>query len=169
MSQWRGYSRDVPGYCLGFDANQLVEAGSRARCFLAPCIYDPNRQQELIDALWAGAFNDVMPGSRRSTLNLAMDFISRLIVRAFIIREEREWRIVSQEIPDDHPRLGVREGRFVLIPYFEFPLTTAEEKLDREIVVGPNREMDLAIASLITLLTTKRWSAFGERQRPRRR
>jgi len=98
-----------------------------------------------------------------------MDFISRLIVRAFIIREEREWRIVSQEIPDDHPRLGVREGRFVLIPYFEFPLTTAEEKLDREIVVGPNREMDLAIASLTTLLTTKRWSAFGERQRPRRR
>src|SRR5262245_44228319 len=77
---------------------------------------------------------------------------ARLLVRAFIIRLEREWRIVSQEIPDDHPRLGVREGRFVLIPYFEFPLTTAKEKLDVEIVVGPNREMDLAIASLTTLL-----------------
>jgi hypothetical protein len=47
-----------------------------------------------------------------------------------------------------HPQLGVREGKSIPIPHFEFNLATGEESLDVETIIGPNPEMSLAKESL---------------------
>ena len=42
------------------------------------------------------------------------------------------------------------------LPYFRFPLVNGEEKLNVEVVVGPNPAMDLATASVRTLLAVEK-------------
>ena len=53
LSQWRGYCPDGIGYSIGFEPLQLVAAATRQCAILAPCIYDYNRQTELIGRLLA--------------------------------------------------------------------------------------------------------------------
>jgi len=169
LSQWRGYCRTGSGFSIGFDSSQLLSAGSEQRCFLAPCIYDPQRQAELIDRLFIGIFEDAglfqhaqkepqeRPDSRKICFDIALDFIVLAsLLKHPSFRDEREWRIVTQEISDDHPQIAIREGKLVPIPYFEFELAKPEVELNVEIVAGPNQEMDLAIGSLATLLKRKK-------------
>lgn len=164
LSQWRGYCHAGSGFSLGFDSSQLVEAASAQRCFLAPCIYDPQRQADLVNRLFMGIFEDVgfwapekRKDSRTLCLDLAFDFVSlACVLKHPSFREEREWRIVTGEVSDEHPRIGIRESKLILIPYFEFELVKPEERLNLEVVVGPNPEMDLAIGSLDTLLKHKK-------------
>ncbi len=163
LSQWRGYCHAGSGFSLGFDSSQLIEAAGEQRCFLAPCIYDPQRQADLVYQLFRGLFEDVgfwtpekRKDSRTICLDLAFDFVFlACVLKHPSFREEHEWRIVTREVPDEHPRIGIREGKLVLIPYFEFKLVKPDERLNVEIVVGPNPEMGLAMGPLATLLKHK--------------
>lgn len=158
LSQWRGYCPEGGGFSIGFNTEQLMEAAHRQSCFLARCIYDEARQQELVDKLLQicrekyGA-PSTEPGSERWSMGVINDFVFLAAVqkhRSF--REEREWRFVSQEIPDGHPQMRVRQGRKMLMPYFAFEVARPDEPLDLEIVAGPTPEIGLALESLKSLL-----------------
>jgi hypothetical protein len=61
-------------------------------------------------------------------------------------------RAVTQEIADTHTQLNLREGKNFPIPYFALELAVPNEKLDLDIVVGPNPHMPLAIEAVNQLL-----------------
>jgi DUF2971 family protein len=58
LSQWRGYCAGGSGFSIGFDPNQLVEAADRRAAFIAPCIYDCDRQSQLVKQLVGGFIKD---------------------------------------------------------------------------------------------------------------
>lgn len=152
LSQWRGYCRTGSGFSVGFDSSQLVNAADRQSCFIAPCVYDPQRQSQLVDQLMRGFFEEALTKAGR----VADDFFLDCVFLACVLKhpsfkEEREWRIVTQELSDAHPQVAVRQGKVVLVPHFGFELVQPEEQLNVEIVVGPNPEMNLAMDSLTTL------------------
>ncbi|HXM97562.1 MAG TPA: DUF2971 domain-containing protein [Candidatus Dormibacteraeota bacterium] len=158
LSQWRGYCRGGAGFSIGFESSQLITAASKQRCFLAPCIYDPAKQASLIEAMWTRILGRP-PAEKRKT-SRGLEFVSDFVTLATVLKhpsfaEEREWRIITQEISDDHPSIGIRQGRVVLTPYFDFQLVEAPEKLNLELVVGPTPEIDLSLASVSALLTRK--------------
>jgi hypothetical protein len=59
-------------------------------------------------------------------------------------------------------QITVREGKSILLPYYQFKLAEADEPLPTpRIVVGPNPHMELAIRSVHFLMGT-----FGADVRP---
>lgn len=167
LSQWRGYARSG-GYNLGFNTHKLWEAARLQMCIIAPCVYDENEQQDLIEkhlvrVLATLGYRDddgvVTPiedfkGGNIGT-GIAVDYMSlATLIKHPSFRDEREWRVVTPEVRGVHPQVNFREGRTILIPHFEFDLALPEEKLDVDIVVGPNSEMSLAIESIRLLTET---------------
>jgi hypothetical protein len=65
--------------------------------------------------------------------------------------EEREWRIISR--PIFAQRLDYREGRSLIIPYYQLPLWEDGQKTEiHEIVVGPTRDVERSIKSVSRLV-----------------
>jgi len=168
LSQWRGYCPGGHGYSIGFNSAQIIDA-TPAKFFLAPCIYDKEKQVKLMDELLLGLFADCGVSDPSKSKSKA-EFTSPEYRHAFVMQffflasllkhpsffEEREWRLISSPISDDDPQIDVRESKFVLIPHFKFELVKPEEELDVEVVVGPNPEAELAMTSLSTLLKTRK-------------
>jgi Protein of unknown function (DUF2971) len=158
LSQWRGYCPPSGGFSIGFSGDQLVEAAGRQFCFISRCFYDEAKQQELVDKLLKICIERVdtkqpEPGSDRWSIDIIHDFVFlAAILKNPSFKEEREWRFVSQGIPDGHPQMGIRPGKMLPVPYYAFELAGADEPLDLEIVVGPNPEINLAVESVKSLL-----------------
>ncbi len=158
LSQWRGYSPGGNGFSIGFNCAQLMDAAERQSCFIAPCIYDPTRQQELVQKLLEicrERCETKRPeeGSERWTLDIVQDFVFlAAVLKNPSFQEEREWRIVTQAFSDGHPQIGIRQGKTMPVPYFGFELAKPDEVLDLEIVVGPSPESGLAVQSVKSLL-----------------
>jgi hypothetical protein len=161
LSQWRGYGPGGSGgFSIGFTESQLVQAAGRQSCFLAPCIYDVHRQSELVNVLLDDFFAEVAvraKDERPDYKGMGLDFFFDFVLLACVLKhpsfkEEREWRIVTQDLPDSHTQVAVRQGKFLPIPYFNFALCESKEQLDVEVVVGPTPETNLAMDSVRTLL-----------------
>ncbi len=158
LSQWRGYSPGGSGFSIGFNAAQLMDAALRQSCFLARCIYDPAKQQQLVRKLLEisrARCKTKRPedGSDRWSLDIIHDFVFlAAVLKNPSFEEEREWRIVTGEISDRHPQMGIRPGKTMPVPYFGFELAKPDEVLDLEIVVGPSPESGLAVESVKSLL-----------------
>lgn len=154
LSQWRGYSRNGSGFSIGFDSSQLMRACSEARCLMVRCIYNPQKQRKLVSKLFASLFKrPPAVDPKKWYRDRVLDFIFLACVfKHPSFHQEREWRIVTQEMPESHPQMRAREGKLTPIPYFEFALAKTEEQLDLEVVVGPTHEMSLAAESVQSLL-----------------
>jgi hypothetical protein len=159
LSQWRGYCPDGSGFSIGFSVDQLMAAALRQSCFMARCIYDPRKQKELVDKLLEICRERCKTkrpekGGDRWSLDVIHDFVFlAAVLKNPSFREECEWRFVTQEIPDSHSQMGIRPGKTMPVPYFEFELVKPGEVLDLEIVVGPTPETGLAVESVKSLLT----------------
>jgi hypothetical protein len=135
-----------------------MDAALRQSCFIARCIYDPDRQQELVNKLLEicrERCETKRPeeGSDRWSLDVVHDFVFlAAVLKNPSFQEEREWRIVTQALSDRHPQIGVRQGKTMPVPYFGFELAKPDEALDLDIVVGPSPESGLAVESVKNLL-----------------
>jgi hypothetical protein len=155
LSQWRGYCPGGGGFSIGFDSNQLVKAAERRAAFIAPCIYDPDLQSQLVKQLVYGFIREGLTEGV-DTKRVSYDFTLDCVFLACFLKhpsfkDEQEWRIVSQAIPDTDPQLGFRKGISVLIPHLRFELAEPEVPLEVHLVVGPNPEMELALQSANSL------------------
>jgi hypothetical protein len=165
LSQWRGYCRNG-GYSIGFNTDNLTEAATRQECTIAPCVYDEDKQMAILEELFqrvlmAEGLQEVDGvidiGSSKKVGNAGSRLLLDYVLLAAVtkhpsFREEREWRIVTEQIHGVHPQVDIREGRTIPIPHFLFELDEETEEgdkpLDTEIVVGPNPEMHLAMESV---------------------
>src|SRR5882762_3235192 len=108
LSQWRGYARNGVGYSIGFDSYKLLDACEPGKSYIAPCIYDPKKQEELIETLFVKYFEDIglLEGSnhavakrkdtRHSCYELTQDFVFLAsLLKHPSFSEEKEWRIVT--------------------------------------------------------------------------
>ena len=165
LSQWRGYSVPGKGVSLGFEPAQLVAAARRQGFRIGRCIYDPRRQQALIEQIldslerrgqqWRGAHPD-----SRHYRPLFESMEAELLHIAALLKhpafaEEEEWRLLASVLTDgSHPGLRFREGRSMLVPYVEFALCDdPRQPLPlSQLYVGPTPNAPLSLRSLALFL-----------------
>ena len=160
LNLWRGYCPPGSrGFSIGFDEGQLCAAASSQRSFLAPCIYDPEKQSQLVDHLIDDFFNQAIKIKEKGldTKGMGHDFFMDCIFLASVLKhpsfgEESEWRLVTGPFHDNHKQFSVRQGKIIPIPYFRFELIKPTEQLDVAVVVGPTPEAELSMDSVRTLM-----------------
>jgi len=161
LSQWRAYCPNGNGYSIGFKYAQLADQMSRQKFFLAPCIYDPVEQEKLIRELVDQAFTRARAVASPKITEIANECLDKFFIVGPTLKhpsfaEEVEWRLIS-EYPKfvGEPQIAVREGKSILLPYFQFRLAEENAHLPKpRIVVGPNPHMELAILSVQFLMGT---------------
>ncbi len=113
LSQWRSYGNDGRGIALGFNSKRLVELAERNGLRLFRCVYDPAAHEriasDLVDLLLA-SFRGAPPDGPEARRALITRFNAMFLVVAPVIKdhrfvEEREWRLVSNPVPFDEPRM----------------------------------------------------------------
>jgi hypothetical protein len=173
LSQWRGYGGGSAGFSVGFTREWFTRVKETLGLSLSPCIYDPEKQQRLvqdeIDKFFAtnagrepdywdrnrGYWNPDKPRTYMASRHAGDDFADRLALIAPLIKhesfeDEKEWRLVAEKVSPSE--LCHRLGRSMLIPYYKIPIGD-DDKFDsiREIVVGPTPHPKLSEASVKSL------------------
>jgi hypothetical protein len=113
LSQWRSYGNDGRGIALGFNSSQLVALAQRHDLRLLRCVYDPavhgRIAGDLVDSLVA-SYRAARPANADERRDLIAQFNAAFLLVAPVIKdhrfaEEREWRLVSNPVPFDHPAM----------------------------------------------------------------
>jgi len=168
LSQWRGYTENGNGFCVGFDAQALsVRSEIDGDWVLTRCEYDPARQRELADRLvgesvskweeaiaapekvgfWDGLFGPTFEFQVSAQI-LALSF------KDPSYSEEREWRLFAQASGTSNLRF--RAGKAMITPYVELDLRSSEPKDPevkvRSVIVGPCPYPALAADSIRMVL-----------------
>lgn len=166
LSQWRGYCPDGNGFSIGFDFSRqpLIDLIKEQGFTLCKCKYKVEEQLDLVKQLMTKAldtFHQTHLGLLQdqivqalATINFNIEFL-RLApqIKHPKYSEENEWRLISGPILVDNPRVKFREGKSMIIPYFEFNLVKENDPLHlQEIWIGPTKYWQLSRASLQTLL-----------------
>ena len=134
---------------------------ARDHAYLAPCIYENDRQKTLVQALLQEVIEQNLSPDRlnpRPGGNLSaylLRFAPLLKHRSF--GAEREWRIITTPHSCGIPRFDFRAGASMLTPFYRFPL--AEEGIPfrvARVVVGPTPHEREAAASVRSMLVRLR-------------
>ena len=158
LAQWRAYGGDS-GFAIGFAGKFLTEVARRNETYLAPCIYDPSKQDEIISAL----VNEVLEENRERANNGREVYLPKggnlyaylnrfapvLKDKAFAL--EKEWRIISTPVP--FSRMEFRQGRSMLTPFYRLPLRFEEMPFEIcEVIIGPTPHPNQSRQSAFGLL-----------------
>lgn len=154
LSQWRGYSRTLGGYSIGFDSEKLKEIIQGQGFVLRECVYDFAQQERLIKVVVDETlekyrdYEETSPNTSTTSSDSSREFCSRLSLIAPIIKdhsfaEEKEWRIINPQAMK-YKNLDFRAGRSMLIPFYKVSLDGAG-MLIKEIIVGHTPHVELAI------------------------
>jgi Protein of unknown function (DUF2971) len=111
LSQWRSYGNDGRGIALGFNSAKLVELADRNGLRLFRCVYDPVEHERIASdlvGLLLASYRNTRPGTSQERRDLIAQFNATFLLVAPVIKdhrfaEEREWRLVSNPVPFDHP------------------------------------------------------------------
>lgn len=162
LSQWRGYCPSGFGYCIGFVEERLKQIAESQGFTLKPCIYDLGEQRKLVKKWTEGIvsqikenyFEDIDLEQYCSTH--AQEYFNEFARLAPYVKhnsffEEKEWRLVTLVFSND-PRVKLRAGRSMLVPYIEIDLKLSRETdLVWNIRVGPTPQLELAMSSATKL------------------
>ncbi len=159
LSQWRGYSRIGKGVSIGFKGSDIQQLLTDKQFQLGRCIYRREDQIALIDRVLDSLstmikqFELENPDTEReyffSLIEADMLRIAALLKHPSFA-EEDEWRIVSPVITDYlSAPVKFREGKSMLIPYYEFPLSLQNEAIPIEhLFLGPTPNSALSLNSI---------------------
>jgi hypothetical protein len=162
LSQWRGYCQNTYGFSIGFDYSKLKENADRKKFTFTKCIYDPDEQNnvinEFIEKQIKPEFDNLTNDNLKDvTVKTVMHIWNILpILKNEYFQEEQEWRLIcfKEDIPND--LINFRQGKTLLIPYYEFELANESEELPIDsIIIGPTPNNEESRTSLSLLLWKK--------------
>lgn len=156
LSQWRGYCPPGFGYSLGLIAEELQQVAASQGFQLRQCIYDQAEQQLMVEKWASSALQDLrasLPDGADPKTHASAnchkyfsdfaDFAPILKHQGF--KDEQEWRLIAT-IPFGDPRIRLRPGKSMLIPYVPITLGLASNNsLVWNIRIGPTPNMNLAL------------------------
>lgn len=157
LSQWRGYSRKMGGYSIGFDFEGLKATAEKNRFELVKCIYDESIQREKIELIIKESIDlmgqDAKYGIHRKSINHFENEIMKLAptLKDSSFSEEAEWRLISL---CNTELLNFRAGNSMIIPYNTLSLGNKIHirKMLKEVIVGHTPHTDLAIQATQSFL-----------------
>jgi DUF2971 family protein len=151
LSQWRAYGADGAGAAIGLSSNALRGLGKSKGIDLIPCVYSPEDQQRMLNALIdriieATELQNKIMMQASFIWNLA-DVVSCIKHPSFA--EEREWRMVISIVPPDHEAVGYRPSGELLLPFYRLQLVDADTAIPlQKIIIGPASQSQLAARAL---------------------
>jgi hypothetical protein len=164
LSQWRGYCSHGKGVSLGFNPIELAKAAKESHFSLGRCVYEPERQNEVVAEVISIALKGAMASgpalpsvshptqSYHSVFNALCGEILRIasLLKHPAFSEESEWRAVSPAFSNYvSAPICYRNGKSMLVPYIHFKLPTHNQLLNvPEIVVGPTPTPNLSLNSI---------------------
>ncbi|MBE4467627.1 DUF2971 domain-containing protein [Vibrio parahaemolyticus] len=158
LSQWRGYSKTLGGYSVGFNEFALRPFIELQGFQLEKCIYTQDEQfkrvKNVIDSTLNEFSSEPDPGHKDSLYYESGDeFLGRLAKIAPLLKdssfaEECEWRII---LTATFENLNFRSGASMLTPYFKVSLDSSKKndfhRLIDEVIVGHTPHPELAISA----------------------
>lgn len=152
LSQWRGYTNGIIGYCIEFDESILNEYFSDAfkdNAKLKECVYKGEDHENVInqyvDKMLEEEVGDAEGDENRANIfRKLIDECSFFKPEAFAEENENRLRIFH----DDEFDFRVRNG--ILIPYLEVDIP---DKVIKSITVGPHENQTLAHQALTHYIT----------------
>lgn len=171
LSQWRGYSKGMAGYCLGFRSDAIEAIGLSNAFVLKKCIYDPEQQRTEIKNVLEELIKKHMLDDDRIPSNIEPKGLSSFftpfvkdvdrslsmlfpLIKDASFKEECEWRFISKGHVS-HEKLDFRPGNSSIIPFAKIRFGGTVHNFLREVIVGHTPNKDLAIASTKDLLHSK--------------
>jgi hypothetical protein len=162
LSQWRAYCGGSSGFSIGF-SGEFIKAVADQNCwYLAPCIYDPKEQSDLVSALVSEVLeqniaraaapeeHDYMPPG--GNLNAYLHRFAP-ILKDCSFRDEKEWRLISRPLMCSNGSFDFRDGNSMLIPYYKLRLAERASALNlHEVVVGPTPHPEQSAMSVGSFL-----------------
>jgi hypothetical protein len=173
LSQWRAYCPKANGFSLAFEYNQLKAQMKKQGFWLSKCLYKLEDQRNLIWQLLKGLaiklldnWNIIADMIKNRPAELE-DFVFRIeyefiegmfhmcpVLKNPAFAEEHEWRLISTPIPTNHSQVRFREGKSMIIPYFEFRLSEEDHNLTFHTVnIGPTPHRQLSSISTKNFLS----------------
>lgn len=149
LSQWRAYGRGESGFAIGFDSKKLSQLGN-SHLVLRECIYNEGVQIEMAREI----IGDLLTGRVKEPADIIFNLLSIApLMKNEHFSDEKEWRLYT-EYPVSASMLDSREGRSMIIPYFELPLygVLGADNIVTKVVVGPTPNMRLSKTSMEKLL-----------------
>jgi hypothetical protein len=153
LSQWRAYGTATSGFAIGFPADLLTAATAAKGWYLAPCVYEPLQQREIIRSLVEEVLEENLSGTAYDGTDMQEDernvhqqqggnllaYLNRFapILKDESFRAEKEWRVISRPLMNSSTSFNFREGRTLLIPYSKIPLSSKDFEFRlQKIVIG---------------------------------
>lgn len=145
LGQWRGYCTDDSAFSVGFNAGKIREQSKLVRSVsvLGECLYQEQQKIAAIDHIIAEA-----ESPRDEWIKFLADLTSGMINVAPLCKDtsfeqEEEWRLALYIVGEDKTHIKFRDGRGVMIPYYEVKLQTGGEPLPISSVrIGPIANAD---------------------------
>lgn len=136
LSQWRAYCPNSGGYAIGFPSRQLAALASELGWFFVKCVYEHEEKYGIINDTVLSFLNEyrthISEQAREEefTRNLVWRFCQHLAqiggaIKHRAFSNEREWRLISPNIPEQDNGVEFRAGVSSVVPYYRFPLVTA--------------------------------------------
>jgi hypothetical protein len=126
----------------------------RKEWYLAPCVYKPAKQVEIIRLLVEEVLEEHLSGdygfsaaekdeegiSLRGSGGSLLAYLNRYapILKDESFSEEKEWRVISRPLINQSADFSFREGQSLLIPYSKLQLSFRL----REVVIGPTPDSE---------------------------
>lgn len=164
LSQWRGYCPHGRGVSIGFQAGDLSKTAEAGGFSVGRCIYDPQNQQRIADAVVNAVIAECKargPASDRDWHPSqsfwgvfgeieAWIFLVAALIKHPSFQEEVEWRFVSQPISNyGETPFQFRAGSSFLIPFLPMPLPAIEGRIALDqVIIGPTAEPNLSLQSV---------------------
>jgi len=159
LSQWRGYCQNTYGFSIGFNYSKLKENADRNNFTLIKCIYDKEEQNNIIDKFIEKQIkpeldNFTESNSTELIVKIMMNIIEVLpVLKNKSFEEEQEWRLICPVDGISRNLIKHRQGKTLLIPYYEFELTNESEELPIDsIIIGPTPNQDESKISVSLLV-----------------
>lgn len=161
LSQWRGYTPNGLGICLGLDGKLLRHIVSK--------IYGGRMGRVIyIDEKDDGSFDPLLddvaklkPNTRPRLPRNIQAGLDAVMAAPFYkdktFKNEREWRICLGGTMDLRSGQVVefRSGKSMIVPYKAIKLEPFSPSLLRKVYVGPSPNLDLSISGVKRLIETK--------------
>ena len=169
LNQWRSYTPEGQGVCIGFNHGVLVSLSQRQGWDWSNCKYEGWDQERWAESAVTRLVNSAVnegPSAEAHPDNLFDDAFQvevELLLRiACRIKhpafgDEHEWRFISNYMPKfSDPRIKFRTGAATLVPYTEFDLgISRDSQVIQEIIVGPTMHQNLSINAISAFLSSR--------------
>ena len=156
LSQWRGYCPGGNGFSIGLRTSELVNQMKQQDFILAKCIYERERQKEIIRNIINYAVNRLPEAQgSKGMISLISDTLRSLIptiptLKHESFHEEKEWRFISRRRAGSD--IEFRPGKSLIIPYRNVPLKISD--VLSIIYIGPTPHRELAKKSVMQLINS---------------